>query len=154
MTLSPPHARPIHPWHLPQLLVHGWACIPKGPNRWKEVHSFNSWDRGFALSFIRHEEKACHPGARTDPLANTKGACPWPQNWKIRKEDSDNRMGGTLPGPQLHSAQSSLYLWTSPMSKYISTCSSPCGLTFLLFAAESILIKTAALWGRNLISCF
>ena len=41
LTLSPPHARPIHHGISPWLLVHGWACILRGSKQMegKCIHS-------------------------------------------------------------------------------------------------------------------
>lgn len=56
LTPSPPHARPIHPWHF-TLAFCSWVGMysKRVQTDGREVHAFNSWGRGFALSFIRHE---------------------------------------------------------------------------------------------------
>lgn len=122
LTLSPPHARPIHHGISPWLLVHGWARILRGSKQMegKCIHSTLGAEVLLSPSSDM-KEKACHPGRCCWPSCKHKGSLP-DHKTENQKRTATTEGEETLLGPQLHSAWSSLYLWTSPyMSKYIST---------------------------------
>lgn len=134
----------------PQLLVHGWACILRGPKQMegKCIHSTLGAEVLLSPS-LDMREKACHPGRCCWPSCKHKGSLPDHKTENQKRtgttEWEEHCLGPSCILPRALFTSGLLPIWANTFPH----CSSPRGLTFLLFAAESILIKTAGLWGRN-----
>lgn len=113
-----------------------------------EVHIFNYWGRAFSPTLdVRRKHAA--PAAVDDPLVNSKGASLTSKLTIRRGQRQENwkklKLGPSYILPETLFTSGLFPTWANKFPHCLTTFE----LTFLLFAAESILTKTTALWGRN-----
>ena len=134
----------------PGFLFMGGHVFEQVPNRWKGSACIPLLGQRFcSLLYQTWGRKHVTLVTAADPLANAKGDYLTTKlkigrgQWQQNRRKHYSGPSCILPGALSTSGLWLVWANTSPL------CLSPRGLTFLLFAAESILIKTTALWGRN-----
>lgn len=110
MTLSPPHTRPIHPWHFTPAFGSWVGMYSKRVQTDGRGSAFiQLLGQRFALLHQTWGRKHVTLVAAADPLAAQRGAC-LTTKLKIRKRTVTTEWEEHCLGPGLHSAQSSLPL--------------------------------------------